>query len=86
MCTVYYLTDISFNVIFPNENVTFTFKNHDLFVWSDGWRTSYTNWGNEDNSQEEACAELDIINGRWNAMPCDNVMPYMCKFSTGIKI
>ena len=68
------------------ENVAhkkYVFQNHDLFKWSDGWRVSYTNWGIEDNTKDEACVQLNITTGKWDAMQCDTTLPYMCKFSTG---
>ena len=58
-------------------------QNRNLFKWSDGWRTSYTNWGNEGTAQEEACAQLNVESGKWDAINCDTTLPYMCKFSTG---
>ena len=38
----------------------------------------------EDNTKEEACVQLNITTGKWDALGCDLTLPYMCKFSTGI--
>ena len=58
-------------------------KNHDTWAWSDGWPTNYINWGNEDNTKEEACVSLNVTNdGKWDAKSCETALPYMCKFTT----
>ena len=36
----------------------------------------------EDNTQAEACVQMNITNGKWDAMNCDTKLQYMCKYST----
>ena len=54
-------------------------------MWSDGWRATYVNWGNQDNQNDQYCVQLNVTNdGKWDAISCETQLPYMCKFSQGI--
>ena len=53
-------------------------------MWSDGWRTTYLNWGQQNNQNEQSCVQMNVTNGKWDAIDCDMTLPYMCKFSKGI--
>ena len=52
-------------------------------MWSDGWRTTYINWGIQDNHHDQSCVQMNVTNGKWDAVQCDITLPYMCKFSHG---
>ncbi|WP_155798394.1 CotH kinase family protein [Sorangium cellulosum] len=53
------------------------------FVWTDGTPLDYERWnGGEPNDAGggEHCVELaDGASGRWNDMPCDTELPYVCR-------
>ena len=45
------------------------------------------NWGHEDNTKNEFCAQMNATNdGKWDAISCNSELPYMCKYSTGKNI
>jgi len=60
--------------------------NNEVFTWSDGWNPlNYINWGYEDNTKAELCGQMNVTNdGKWDAVSCDSLLPYMCKFSTAV--
>ncbi len=66
------------------HNKLYYFQNRDIFMWSDGWRTTYLNWGQQNNQNEQSCVQMNVTNGKWDAINCDMSLPYMCKFSKGI--
>ena len=52
------------------------------FTWSDGTPLDFTAWndGEPNNAGEEDCANLPAWNGGlWNDLPCDHVLPYICR-------
>ncbi|XP_033624558.1 macrophage mannose receptor 1-like [Asterias rubens] len=52
------------------------------WVWSDGSPFKFLNWNaGEPNDFEdgEHCSELYTSNGRWNDIPCERTMGYICK-------
>ena len=56
------------------------------FVWSDGTDAEFTWWdGAEPNdSGGEDCTQMfgdDGDDNKWNDMPCDRELPYVCEFS-----
>ncbi|XP_060075433.1 perlucin-like protein [Ylistrum balloti] len=55
-----------------------------LFIWTNsGDALEYGNWNDGEPNQHlgtpENCAEIDTRSGRWNDIPCDIVMRFICK-------
>ena len=60
-------------------------QDHNTWVWSDGWPINYINWGHQDNTNEEACVSMNMIDdGTWDARSCDTPLPFMCKSTAGM--
>ncbi|XP_069956023.1 macrophage mannose receptor 1 isoform X2 [Cherax quadricarinatus] len=57
------------------------------FVWSDGWPTTYTNWGHEQPNtslSDHNCVRLDSNTGLWLSEKCDQLRPFICKHEDGM--
>ncbi|XP_071527696.1 macrophage mannose receptor 1-like isoform X2 [Panulirus ornatus] len=53
------------------------------FIWSDGWPTTYTNWGpNQPNASltDHNCVRLDSHTGLWISEKCNQWRPFICKY------
>ncbi|KAK4312213.1 hypothetical protein Pmani_016336 [Petrolisthes manimaculis] len=59
-------------------------KDHQLFKWSDGWPVVYSNWGKDQptvNVTDANCVSLSGEDGMWYNMKCDDIRPFICKYS-----
>ncbi|XP_076033572.1 macrophage mannose receptor 1-like isoform X5 [Oratosquilla oratoria] len=59
-------------------------KSKDEFVWTDGWPTVYTFWGNwEPNvtAEDQRCASMNSKDGRWRVQSCNDSRSFFCMYS-----
>uniref|UniRef100_A0A4W3GGY2 C-type lectin domain-containing protein n=1 Tax=Callorhinchus milii TaxID=7868 RepID=A0A4W3GGY2_CALMI len=54
------------------------------FKWSDGSKINFINWYNEvpdDFNEHEDCVHMNHhIPKKWNDLPCDEKLPYVCAY------
>jgi hypothetical protein len=53
------------------------------YVWTDGTPFDFEDWGDgepNNSGEEDCCHWADWNDGRWNDMPCDYHLPYVCQF------
>lgn len=54
----------------------------ETFTWSDGWPTTFTNWGrHEPNTSLSNCVALDVTDGAWYTKACDDAYTFICKYT-----
>lgn len=62
------------------------YQDHQVFKWSDGWPTVYTNWDYEQpnmNLSDHNCVDLRTSDGRWASQQCDELRAFICKHMNG---
>lgn len=69
-----------------SEAVVTSLQDEHQFVWSDGWPTTYTNWGpGQPNASlaDHNCVRLDSHTGLWVSEKCNQRRPFICKYQDG---
>ncbi|XP_063063355.1 macrophage mannose receptor 1 isoform X2 [Engraulis encrasicolus] len=54
-----------------------------LYKWVDGWKMSYSRWGEDEPKSNLACVYIDI-DGHWKTTTCNNTYYSLCKRSTDV--
>lgn len=57
-----------------------------VFRWSDGWPSFYSNWHSEEPNVtlgEHVCTRVSATDGFWSALNCDHTSPFICKYEEG---
>lgn len=60
------------------------FQTNGYFRYIDGWRMTFTRWGEDEPSMDRPCVYMDL-DGKWKTAYCNQTIKSVCMKSTGMK-